>query len=133
MVTKTDPAIADTGQTGVLDGFKEPTGDGWSNLEKFRRRADPMKAIQPPKAVLLSGPTIGEASRALVLQSDLKYEPQVEVRVVGTRDYHKIQQALWSLYRMSDPRDPQHVRGSFDLRVNWVIPEPRPHVYGGGP
>jgi hypothetical protein len=36
LVTQTDPTSSDTGGTGILDGYKELTSDGWSNLEKFR-------------------------------------------------------------------------------------------------
>ena len=133
LVTGTDPVKADTGETGVLDGYKEMANDGWSNLEKFRRRADPLKAVQPPVPVVLTQPTMVEAMQAVTPRTDLRFEPQIEVRVTGTAHFQTIHQALWMLYQMSDPRDPSHVRGSFDLRISWVIPKPQPHVYSNGP
>src|ERR1017187_2197879 len=48
LVTHTDPDHADTGNTGILDGDKEITGDSWSNLEKFRLRVDPLQPAHPP-------------------------------------------------------------------------------------
>jgi hypothetical protein len=133
LVTHTDPDNADTGNTGILDGYKEMTGDGWSNLEKFRRRADPFKSAQPPAPVVLTQPTMSEAMQATPLKTDFPYEPQIEVRVIGTAAFEPIHQALGMLYQMSDPRNPYRVRGNFDLRISWVVPEPKPHVYGNGP
>jgi len=133
LVTHTEPDNADTGNTGILDGYKEMAGDGWGNLEKFRRRADPFKPAQPPAPVVLTQPTMSEAMQATLPKTDLSYEPQVEVRVIGTGDFEPIHQALGMLYQMSDPRNPYRVRGNFDLRISWVVPEPKPHVYGNGP
>jgi hypothetical protein len=125
-VTHTDPDKADTGNTGVLDGFKEFTGDGWSNLEKFRRRADPFKAAQPPAPVVLAQPTWEQAMQATTVRTDFKYEPQVQVRMVGTASFQTVHEGLQMLYQMSDPRNPYRVRGNFDLRISWVVPQPHP-------
>ena len=133
LVTHTDPDNPDTGNTGILDGYKEMAGDGWSNLEKFRRRIAPSKFAQPPAPVVLTQPTMSEAMQATLPKTDLPYEPQVEVRVIGTADFEPIHQALGMLYQMSDPRNPYRTRGNFDLRISWVVPEPKPHVYGNGP
>jgi hypothetical protein len=133
LVTHTEPDNADTRSTGILDGYKEMTGDGWSNLEKFRRRLDPFTAIQTPAVVVLAQPTLSEVMQTLEPSTDLHYQPQVEMRVVGTTNFYPIQQALWMLYRLSDTRDPYHVRGNFDLRISCVIPKPQPPVYGSGP
>jgi hypothetical protein len=130
LVTGTDPIHADTGATGVLDGYKEPSHDGWSNLEKFRRRADPLRPSLLPKPVLLKEPTLAEVLKTLQLQSDFHYEPRIEVRVAGTSNFQPIKQAFWLLHRFSDPHDPEHVRGNFDLRLSWIIPQPEPQLYG---
>lgn len=133
LVMHTEPDNADTGNTGILDGFKETTNDGWNNLEKFRRRADPFKATHPPATTVLKQPTMAETMRAATPHSDLRYEPQIAVRVAGTADFLTIHEALWMLYRFSDPRDPYQVRGNFDLRISWAIPQEQPRISGGGP
>jgi len=133
LVTKTDPTNADTGNTGVLDGYKEMAGDGWSNLEKFRRRVDPLKQAPPPAPVVLTQPIMWEVHRAMDPRSNLRYEPQMQIRVAGTAKFQPIHQAWWTLYQMSDPHDPQHVRGNFDLRIFWTIPGPHPRQSVGGP
>ena len=132
-VTRTDPASPDTGNTGVLDGYKEMSGDGWSTLEKFRRRLDPLKAHHPPEPAVLLRPTIAEVMKASALDTDLHYEPQIEARIVGTPQFRVIQQGLWALYQMSDPRGAGQVRGNFDVRISWKVPQPRPHVQSSGP
>jgi hypothetical protein len=130
LVTHTDPGNPDTGSTGILDGFKEMTGDGWSNLEKFRRRIDPLQPVRYPEPVVLTQPTLFAVMQASNLKSDLKYEPQIDVRMVGTPDFKPVQQALGMLYRLSDPRDYSFVRGNFDVRIRWIIPQPRPRPAG---
>jgi hypothetical protein len=119
LVTATDPTKADTGDTGVLDGYKEMSNDGWSNLEKFRRRADPLKAVTAPAAVALTRPTMAEVAQAIRPQTDLPYQPQVEMRVAGTANFQRIQ-----------PNQDPFQAGNFDLRVSWVIPEPQTRVTG---
>jgi hypothetical protein len=134
LVTHTEPDNADTGNTGVLDGFKEMTSDGWNNLEKFRRRVDPFSVRHAPETVVLKQPTLSETMRALEPQSDLRYEPKTEVRVLGTPNFLPVSQAIWALYQLSDPRDPQHVRGNFDLKISWGLPVEKPQVFDhGGP
>ena len=50
----TAPDKLDTGATGLLDGYKGLAGDGWTALEKYRRRADPMvlQLIHPAQSNL---------------------------------------------------------------------------------
>jgi len=123
LVTKTDPVNADTGGTGLLDGYKDMAKDGWSNLEKFRRRADPRKSAKPPQTIILKQPTMTEVMRAAVgPQGDLRYEPQIQLRVAGTKEYQPIQQTLRMYYVMIGPQDWRHVRGNFDVRILWRIP-----------
>jgi hypothetical protein len=133
-VTRTDPASPDTGNTGVLDGYKEMAGDGWSTLEKFRRRLDPFRSHQPPQPVVLLQPTAAEVIKAsTLLATDLHYEPQIEARIVGTKQFRVVQPGLWALYQMSDPRGGGQVRGNFDVRISWKLPHPRPHLDSSGP
>lgn len=62
LVTGTDPVKPDTGDTGVLDGYKEMSGDGWSALEKFRRRLNPLTAVHLPSPLVLTQPTMAEVT-----------------------------------------------------------------------
>jgi hypothetical protein len=133
LVTKTDPDNADTGNSGILDGFKVMTSDGWDNLEKFRRRSDPFTPVQPPPAVVLTQPTMTEAMKALTSRTDLPYEPKIEAQIIGTTNFQVVDQGWQMLYQMSDPRNPYRVRGNFDLRITWALPEvkPQPSGYSG--
>ena len=133
LVTGTDPVKADTGDTGVLDGYKEMSGDGWSALEKFRRRLNPLTPVRQPNPLVLTQPTMAEVMRMEFIQSDLHYEPQIDVRVVGTTEFRKMEQGLWALYRISDPGNRGNARGNFDVRISWNQPQPRPSVHGSGP
>ncbi|MGH7970351.1 MAG: hypothetical protein ACREIC_16635, partial [Limisphaerales bacterium] len=133
LVTRTDPVKADTGDTGVLDGYKEMSGDGWSALEKFRRRLNPLTPVRRPTPLVLTQPTMAEVMRMEFIQSDLRYEPQIEVRVVGTTEFRKMDQGLWALYRISGSGNRGNARGNFDVRISWNLPQPRPSVQGSGP
>ena len=133
LVTRSDPTKADTGTTGILDSYKQPAKDGWSNLEKFHRRADPLKPASPPAPVVLQQPTAAEAMQALAPRTDLRYEPQIQIQAAGTTNFLPIHQPLLMFYQKANPRDPYRTRANFDLRISWRIPERHPHVYGGGP
>ena len=133
LVTGTDPLKADTGNTGILDGYKEPAHDGWSNLEKFRRRADPFVPAHPPAPVILRQPTAREAMQALdatAIKTDLRFEPRLEIRVAGATKFQAIQQPPLAFYQLTNPRDPYRARPNFDLRISWQIPQPRPRESG---
>ena len=82
LVTHTQPDNADTGETGILDGYKESTMDGWSNLEKFRRRADPFAPVIPPTPIELTEPRLADLWRAFsrIKQNNFPYELKVEMR-----------------------------------------------------
>ena len=126
LVTGTAPDNADTGNTGVLDGYKEMSGDGWSNLEKFRRRSNPLTRAQPPSPVELSQPTGAEIMGAIAPHSDLRYELQVEIRTNIGSTYQALEKIPGMFYRVMNFRNPQEHR-NFDLRVSWKVPEPKPH------
>jgi hypothetical protein len=76
---------------------------------------------------------MAEVMKASALDTDLHYEPQIEARIVGTPQFRVIQQGLWALYQMSDPRGAGQVRGNFDVRISWKVPLPRPYVHSSGP
>jgi alpha-tubulin suppressor-like RCC1 family protein len=123
-VTKTDSLKTDTGYSGVIDGFKELTSDGWSNLEKLRRRIDPLRPFHPPEPRVLPEPTLAEATQTLGFRSDLLYQPKIEIRIPGSDRFHELHRAFWLLYELSGARDSRD-RACFDLRVSWMVPQLR--------
>jgi len=42
LATHTDPYLPDTGITGIPDGYKDPDGDGYVNLEEYYNGTDPL-------------------------------------------------------------------------------------------
>jgi alpha-tubulin suppressor-like RCC1 family protein len=123
LVTGTDPVNADTGETGVLDGYKEMTNDGWSNLEKFRRRADPLRAATPPPTTELVQPTPIEIFNALTPTTDLYCEVDLAVRTNATAGFQPIEEAPWMLSKVLNFRQ-RDTRKDFDVRVSWHFAEP---------
>jgi pimeloyl-ACP methyl ester carboxylesterase len=49
LATHTDPLLADTGNTGTPDGYKDPDGDGYVNLAEYYNGTDPL-VWDPPAA-----------------------------------------------------------------------------------
>jgi hypothetical protein len=41
LATWTDPYLPDTGMTGIGDGYKDPDGDGYSNLQEYQNGTNP--------------------------------------------------------------------------------------------
>ena len=41
LATLTDPYLPDTGMTGIGDGYKDPDGDGFSNLQEYYNGTNP--------------------------------------------------------------------------------------------
>jgi hypothetical protein len=134
LVTKTDPNNSDTGATGVLDGYKDLSGDGWTALEKFRRRANPLVRELPPAPIELTKPTLMDVMDALWLveQTDFKYEVTVEVRSLNPKsDYQPLAQRLDMLF-------PQRRRDiaatNLQVRIIVQLPEQKaPARDSGGP
>ena len=122
LVTQSDPAKADTGNAGILDGYKDPDKDGWSSLEEFRRRTNPLEAEKMPAPVELKNPTFMAAIRLAGPPSDLPYEMRIEVRMAGSDWYVPLKQPLMSLYDRSNPRDTKKPLGEFDLQLKWQVP-----------
>ena len=48
LATHTDPLLADTGNTGTPDGYKDPDGDGYVNLTEYYNGTDPLVFNPPP-------------------------------------------------------------------------------------
>jgi hypothetical protein len=132
LVTHTDPDNADTGNTGVLDGYKEMTDDGWNNLEKFRRRVDPLHPAQPPPTIELKQPTGAEILNALTPKTDLSCELEIAIRTNGAADFQPIEQAPWTLSKIMNFRQWKD-RRNFDLRISWRFTQPEPNQYGSEP
>jgi hypothetical protein len=132
LVTHTDPDNADTGNTGILDGYKEMTGDGWSNLEKFRRRVDPLQPAHPPATVELIQPTESEIMNAVTPKTDLSCELQIEVRTNRATSYQPIDKLPWVLPRIMNFRQPNEHK-DFDLRISWQFAEPKANQYENNP
>jgi len=122
MVTKTKPDNADTGSTGILDGFKEMTHDGWSNLEKFRRRVDPLKKASPPSPVELKLPTGIEILQTLVPKTDLGCEVQIAIRTNAAAGFQPIEEIPEMLSKVLNYRQSREPR-NFDVRISWQFAE----------
>lgn len=133
LVTKTDPTDGDTGNTGILDGYKEAAGDGWSNLEKFRRRANPFEPSFPPPPLQIQRPTLPEVWQVLgpaMAKTDLHYEPRISVRRPGDAGFHQEDLSL-ELFKYAASRgDLRTNRADFDLRIEWRPPRPHPRPSG---
>ncbi len=54
LVTHTDPWWGDTGNLGVEDGYKDPDGDNWVNLQELSSGTDPLEWNQPPPPAAVS-------------------------------------------------------------------------------
>jgi len=118
LVTQTDPNNADTGDTGTLDAEKEMSGDGWSNLEKFRCRVDPTRLARPPVPIELQQPTGLEIMEAMTPKTDLHCELEIDIRTNGGTAFQRIEQVPWMLSKILNFRPPND-RRNFDLRLSW--------------
>ena len=90
LVTKTDPSRSDTGNTGLLDGYKDLAGDGWTALEKYRRRVDPLTKDRVPSPIELVSPSSDIITKAIqqIPITDLGYDLIVQTRNLNGFDYH---------------------------------------------
>ena len=132
LVTRTEPDNADTGHTGILDGYKDLDGDGWSNLEEFRRRTDPVTANPPPPPLELKRPQFREVAMAFYRSTtDLRWQPVFEIRKAGERDFSQLIQPVEAIY--FPLTNPQTTSPDFDLKISWRVPDdsPRPQHHGG--
>ncbi len=122
LVTHTDPNDADTRDTGIPDGFRVTSNDGWNNWEKFRYRANPFEKCEPPPAIILKKPTMSEMMEAQTLKADLPYELQLEIRTNGSAYFQPY--SIWLDSEYMNPDRTGHAR--CDVRVSWKVPPPSP-------
>ena len=96
LVTKTQPDNADTGSTGVVDGYKNPAGDGWTNLEKYRRRTNPFVPDFGPAPIGLTQPTQMDLMKAFAQarQTDFRFETKMEIRSIRTKENYRSAQGM---------------------------------------
>ncbi|MDB6015900.1 MAG: hypothetical protein JWR19_389 [Pedosphaera sp.] len=92
-----DPNNPDTGNTGVPDGYKNPAGDGWSNLEKYQNAWNPNVFYTPrapsgltvtlnaggTSATLTWQPSRGNVSGYTILRQDGPYSSFVTIGTVS--------------------------------------------------
>ena len=125
LVTHTDPDNADTDNTGVLDGYKDMGADGWTTLEKFRRRVDPLRTARPPATVEQTRPTEREIMNAVMPKTDLACNLQIAFRTNGATDFQPAERVPWMLTKIMNFRQ-QDERKDFDIRISWEFAEPQP-------
>lgn len=133
LATKTEPDKSDTGATGLLDGYKDLAGDGWTALEKYRRRADPFAKVIPPPGAEIVEPTMESVMEALYYasQSDFQYQVTIEARNLKTSRYQPLLQPWETLF---PSRDRDAVATNLALRITVQMPErkaPPPQDAGG--
>jgi hypothetical protein len=134
LATKTDPDKSDTGATGLLDGYKDLAGDGWTALEKYRRRADPFAPDHTPGQVELTEPTMRDAMKAFwqAGQYDFKYDVKVETRTLNPRTEYQDLRLSWIL--LFPQRRPETVATNLQIRITVEMPEKKaPSHHVGGP
>jgi hypothetical protein len=133
LATKTDPDNLDTGTTGVLDGYKDLGGDGWTALEKYRRRADAFGKELPPASVEIIQPTMQSLMEAFypMQQSDFQYDMSMEIRNLNTWRYQPLKQPWFTLF---PSRDRNTVATNLAIRITVQMPERKaPERHSGGP
>ncbi|MEO7299087.1 MAG: hypothetical protein ABI042_10995 [Verrucomicrobiota bacterium] len=89
LVTQTDPSRSISKSGGVLDGFADPDGDGWPNVEEFIRRTDPLSPNPTPKPIELKNPTAAELKQIMGYQpkTDLPFNVRTEIRKSGSEKF----------------------------------------------
>jgi len=122
LVTHTDPDNPDTGDSGILDGYKVFADDGWNNWEKFHCRVNPFQKCEPPPTVVLKEPTMSEMMDAQTQRTDLPFVVQLEIRTNSAADFQPY--SLWLDSNYLTPDTSGHAR--CDVRISWKVPLPRP-------
>jgi hypothetical protein len=95
-----DPYNADTGNTGVLDGYKIMAGDGWNNLYKYQHRMNPNQSYPPPPPqrvsarldstgtnVILTWDSGGGPVASYGIEAPCGYYPQSEITTVSSSTF----------------------------------------------
>lgn len=133
LATKTDPDKSDTGATGLLDGYKDLAGDGWTALEKYRRRCNPLTPDHPPAPVELTEPTQMQVMKALwqAQQYDFQYDVKLEARKLNPPgEYQALQENSAPLF---PPMQRDMAATNLQIRITVGVPEEKapPHHVGG--
>ena len=133
LATKTQPDNADTGSTGLLDGYKDLAGDDWTALEKYRRRCDPFTPDRPPAPIELTEPTQVQLMKVLwqAQQHDFRYRVKLEARKLNPRsEYQVLQENSAPLF---PPLKRDMPAANLQIRITVEMPEKiaRPHHVGG--
>jgi hypothetical protein len=122
MVTKTDPWRTYTGGTGLPDGYKDSDGDGWPNLEEYRRRTDPLTRNNAPGPIEIVEPTRSEVFEAFgrIAQSELQYEMKVDVRtLIPKGDYRPgVLTKMWA----GDVENYDLIQTNVQVRIGVQVP-----------
>jgi hypothetical protein len=137
LVTQTDPAKSISIQGGILDGFADPDGDGWPNIEEFCRRTDPLESNSVPQAIELKHPTSTELMRVLAEQpkSDLPFDSKIEIRKAGSQSFEPLDVSGWAGYGWMLSVRTNRANLDFDLKIE-LVPRNRlgrPPQEAGGP
>jgi hypothetical protein len=117
----------------LLDGYKALSGDGWTALEKYRRRADPLGKELPPAGAEIIEPTLESVMQVVqrAKQSDFQYEVTAEIRNLKSSQYQPLQQPLETLF--PSPRL-EAVATNLAIRIRVQLPERKaPDRHVGGP
>jgi hypothetical protein len=117
-----------------LDGYKDLAGDGWTALEKYRRRRDPFVPDQPPSPIELTEPTARDLYIACqqAMQNDLQYDVKVETRKLSPRGKYEI---LGTWPKTLFPRSDYNERATnLQIRITVELPGKKaPSHHVGGP
>jgi hypothetical protein len=63
--------------------------------------------------------------KATGAQTDLRYQPHVEIRMPGIE---QMPQTLYS--KLMSSRDPRNAHADFDVHISWQLPEYHPRQSG---
>jgi hypothetical protein len=134
LATKSAPDKSDTGATGLLDGYKDLAGDGWTALEKYRRRCDPFALVRPPDSIELTEPTQLEIMKAFrqTQQYDFQYDVKLEARKLNPPgEYQALQENSAPLF---PPMQRDTRATNLQIRITVGMPEKKaPPRHVGGP
>jgi hypothetical protein len=114
---------------GTLDGYKDMSLDGWSNLEKFRCRSNPLKTASPPVTVELLHTTGLAISKAISRQSDLPFELHLEVRTNSAISYQDIETQPTAFYSALNYLQANEQK-NFDLHISWRVSQRKSYEPG---
>lgn len=124
LVSRTDPSRSISIRGGVLDGFADPDGDGWPNVEEFYRRTDPLSPNPIPKPVELKNPTAAELEKIFGSQpkTDLPLSMRAEIRKSGSSKFEPLLYAGLFLQSVIYDSRTNKALLNFELRIISIPP-----------